>query len=83
MLLFSLVDRPSENRKRAPYTKIDQEVERALIYTYLTSKAARIPLGLFHSSPAKGRLWKRGYRVRHRVLPSRLHVAAWIEDRRS
>jgi hypothetical protein len=42
--------------------------------------AIKIPLADFHSSPAKGRLFSLGFKLRHRVLPDKAYVAAWLEE---
>lgn len=55
----------------------DQDLELALLRTYNTGKAIVVDLGQFHSSPSKGRLWKHGWKVRHRVVDGNW-VAAWV-----
>jgi hypothetical protein len=80
---FSIIDRPPINRRRLgdiELEEMDSELEKALLATLGTGKAIRVPLWRFHSSPAKGRIWKRGLSVRHRVLPDRRSVAAWVEE---
>lgn len=78
---FEIIDRPEKNRhKNSDDLEYDHHLESSLMDTLESGRAIRVPLGIFHSSPAKGRLWKKGYQVRHRVLPDREHVAAWIEE---
>lgn len=75
---FAEIDRPARTRGIPDAT--DDELAAALVETFLSGKAIIVPLARFHTSPAKGRLWQRGYRVLHRVLPDREHVAAWVES---
>src|SRR5262245_53844872 len=78
---FEIIDRPARNTRRIRNNlSYDLEVERALLDTLRHGRAVKLSLGLFHSSPAKGRLWLKGYSVRHRVLEDRENVAAWIEE---
>lgn len=76
---FAEIERPARTRGIPDAT--DDELAAALTATFLTGKAIVVPLARFHTSPAKGRLWMRGYRVLHRVLPDREHVAAWVESK--
>lgn len=79
---FVETERPPKNRRRLgdPDLDWDGPLENALLKTLETKKAIRVPLYMFHSSPAKGRLWKDGYEVKHRVLrPDCMYVAAWLE----
>lgn len=77
---FEVIDRPEKNRhKTSDDLGYDIDLEAALMETIQHGRAIKVRLGLFHSSPAKGRLWLKGYSVRHRVLGDREHVAAWIE----
>jgi hypothetical protein len=76
---FTEIDRPQRN-KRSIKDRLDwdEELEEALLHTLVTGKAIDLTLTHFHSSPAKGRLWKQGYSVRHRVIgPDQ--VGAWLE----
>jgi hypothetical protein len=75
---YELMDRPPRNR-RALGGPGDETLEAELLATLNTGRAIRVGLSFFHTSPAKGRLWKRGYRVLHRVLADREHVGAWVE----
>lgn len=75
---FVEIERPA--RTRGIPDAADDELANALATTFVTGKAIIVPLARFHTSPAKGRLWQRGYRVLHRVLPDREHVAAWVES---
>jgi len=79
---FEIIDRPEKNRHRLRDDDLnyDFEIESALMRTLEHGRAIKLTLALFHSSPAKGRLWLKGYRVRHRVLEDREHVAAWLEN---
>ncbi len=78
---FEIIDRPEKNRhKNCHDLNYDSEIESALLRTLEHGRAIKLTLALFHSSPAKGRLWLKGYRVRHRVLEDREHVAAWLEE---
>jgi hypothetical protein len=81
MRYFKLVDRPPRNRRSITDKDMewDEDLETALLGTLTNGKAILIDLGLFHSSPAKGRLWKNGYKVHHRVNDDRETVAAWLE----
>lgn len=77
---FEIIDRPEKNRHRIKNDLgYGYDLERALLDTLLHGRAIKVPLGMFHSSPAKGRLWLQGYSVRHRVLDDKEHVAAWLE----
>ena len=80
-MTFEEIERPPRNRRHISDTDLDwdTDIETALLGTLASKKAVAIPLHRFHSSPAKGRLWKAGYHVAHRVLPSRSTVAAWLE----
>lgn len=80
-MLFEEIERPEKCRRHISDEDMcwDTELEAALLKTIETKKAIVLPLARFHSSPAKGRLWKLGYSVRHRVLPGRLTVGAWVE----
>ena len=78
---FEIIDRPEKNQHRVKNDlNYDCELESALIRTLDHGRAIKLTLAAFHSSPAKGRLWLKGYSVRHRVLEDREHVAAWIEE---
>jgi len=80
MMPFEIIDRPERNRHKIKNDlNYDYELESALLRTIDNGRAIKISLGSFHSSPAKGRLWLKGYKVKHRVLPDREHVAAWVE----
>lgn len=78
---YALKERPPRNRRRLADVDMvwDQDLEAALLETLGNGMAIELPLWEFHSSPAKGRLWKRGFRVAHRVLPDRQTVRAWVE----
>ena len=78
---FPVVDRPARTRLHGA---TDTRLERALLTTLDTGRAIRVPLSRFHSSPAKGHLFKAGYRVLHRVS-SRWgeFVDAWLEPKRA
>jgi hypothetical protein len=78
---FELIDRPQKNRRRLGDENLDwdRDLEAELFNTLLNNRAVKLPLWQFHSSPAKGRLWTRGFKVKHRVLPDRRTVAAWVE----
>jgi hypothetical protein len=78
MTAYAVIDRPPRNR-RALGEPGDEELEQQLLETLDTGRAICVPLAFFHTSPAKGRLWKRGYRVLHRVLADRKTVGAWVE----
>ena len=81
MIPFEIIDRPERNRHKINNDlNYDYELESALLKTIDHGRAIKIGLGSFHSSPAKGRLWLKGYKVKHRVLPGREHVAAWVEE---
>ena len=73
------IDRPTKNKRTKP-GDYDVDLEKDLRYTMITNKAIVVPLWLFHSSPAKGRIWKDGFSVRHRVMTDRQTVAAWVEN---
>ena len=77
---IEVIDRPTRNKRRIGDAG-DEELELALLHTLDHGKAIKVPLAFFHSSPAKGRLWKKGFRVLHRVLPDRLNVGAWLSTR--
>src|SRR5262249_41633611 len=80
-MTFEEIDRPERNRHKIKNDlDYDQALESALARTLETGRAIKVTLAMFHSSPAKGRLWLKGFHVRHRVLPDREHVAAWIEQ---
>ena len=81
MEYFKTVPRPERNRRKIGDEELDwdTELEAALMETLNTGNAIEADLALFHSSPAKGRLWARGYALRHRVNQDRRRVAAWIE----
>lgn len=80
MTTFHEIDRPAKNRRHLDDADMewDRDLEAALLATRNTGKAITVKLSHFHSSPAKGRLWKQGFRVAHRVLPDRETVAAWV-----
>jgi len=80
---FREIERPARNRRHITDNDLewDQDLEDALRATLVSGKAIVVALPLFHSSPAKGRLWREGYRVTHRVLPDRITVAAWLDRR--
>jgi|SRR5215475_5557648 len=77
---FEFIDRPERNRHRKPL-KYDDDLVNALLQTVGNGRAIKVLLSRFHSSPAKGRIWKKwpGYHVYHRVLSDDQHVAAWVE----
>jgi hypothetical protein len=78
---FEIIDRPEINRNKIKNDlNYDNELEAALLGTLDTGRAIKVTLSMFHCSPAKGRLWLKGHRVRHRVLPDREHVGAWVEE---
>jgi len=78
--MFEIIDRPKRNRHKIKNDlDYDGEIEAALLRTLDHGRAIKLSLGIFHSSPAKGRLWLKGYSVRHRVLSDKENVAAWIE----
>jgi len=80
--MFEVIERPEKNRRKATDDlNYDLDIETALLDTLNTRMAIKLPLWQFHSSPAKGRLWKEGLSVRHRVLGDRQTVAAWIETK--
>jgi hypothetical protein len=77
---FEVIDRPKTNRHRLKNElDYDNHLEAALLNTLGTGRAIRVTLSMFHCSPAKGRLWMKGYRVKHRVLEDKEHVGAWVE----
>ena len=77
-LTFDEIDRPPRNkRKLGEDMPWDHALQNALLATLDSGKAIRVSLVMFHSSPAKGRLWKQGIAVRHRVQGD--WVAAWCE----
>ena len=68
--------RPSLTRRTASEMQgIDVDVEVAL-YSTLSGGATIIPLKVFHSSPAKGRVFLRGFKLKHRVRGDMVH--AWL-----
>lgn len=74
---MNIIPRPTSNRRSEP-PDYDLELENALLSTLSTpDKAVEVSLARFHSSPAKGRLWYRGLKVRHRVINPNF-VAAWV-----
>ena len=77
---MEFVDRPAKNTRtiHSP-SDWDTDLEEALLSTRYNQQAVKTGLALFHSSPAKGRLWMKGYKVKHRVMPDRQHVLAWLE----
>jgi hypothetical protein len=79
MTFTKIGTRPPRARRLANPTADDLELENALMHTY-NDGAIIVPLAFFHSSPAKGRLWKNGYALKHRVLADRQNVAAWVES---
>jgi|SRR5215831_2129411 len=79
-MLYQELDRPARNRRTLGEMDYDRDLEEALVATCDSGKAIIVPISQFHSSPAKSRLWADGYKVRHRVLPDRENVAAWVED---
>lgn len=78
MMCFPMIERPLRTRRKETLD-YDRDLEAALRQTLSTGMAIAVPLGRFHSSPAKMRLWKEGLRLRHRVLQDRQSVAAWVE----
>lgn len=79
--MFEVIDRPARtSRRHLSEFDWDSDVQSALESTLTSGKAVVMPLWKFHSTPAKGRLWIEGFKVKHRVLPDRQHVAAWIEQ---
>lgn len=74
---FEFIDRPEKNHHKRPL-KYDPELQSALLKTRENGKAALVPLARFHSSPAKGRIWQKGYHVRHRVLLEGDYLGAWV-----
>jgi len=85
MTYFPQVARPARNRRSIHDEDMDwdADLERALLDTLRTGMAVQLPLWQFHSSPAKGRLWKKGWKVAHRVLSDRQTVAAWVAGERA
>jgi hypothetical protein len=78
---FNLVDRPPKNRRRRPDELYwDGLLVDALLKTFGTDRALEVPLDVFHVSPAKGRLWKMGFRLLHRVVGG-TWVHAWVENK--
>lgn len=75
---FATMERPPRNRRTLGDAG-DEELEKGLVETLNTTRAIVVGLAYFHTSPAKGRLWMKGYRVLHRVLSDRQTVAAWVE----
>lgn len=77
--MFPTMPRPPRVQRK----KIDDaheweiELEQDLIQTKDTGLAIVVSLEQFHSSPIKGRLWHKGYSVRHRRIGG--NVAAWVE----
>lgn len=78
--MYTTIDRPARNRRTFPQQG-DDALELQLMATLLTGRAIQVPLAEFHSSPAKGRIYLKGYRVRHRVLPDKQSVGAWVEEK--
>ena len=76
---YQEIERPPITRRKLADMDWHVELEAALLSTIITGKAVSVPLWQFHSSPAKGRLYSKGFRVRHRVLADHHTVAAWIE----
>jgi len=77
------VTRPPQNRRTLAdpdLDDMDRAIEAALLTTLTTGLGIEMLLWQFHSTPVKGRLWKRGYRVLHRVLRNRRQVVAWLEE---
>ncbi len=76
-------DRPPKNRRHISDTDMawDTEAEDALLRTVGTPRAVTMTLCRFHSTPAKGRLWKKGYRLHHAHLHDGgvCYVAAWLD----
>lgn len=81
-MTWEIIDRPPRNRRSLHNGDMDWDalLESELMLTLEHGRAIKVPLSKFHCSPAKGRLWKKGYAVRHRVLTDKEHVAAWIEE---
>jgi hypothetical protein len=81
-MMFEQVERPKRDKatRGGGWSTIDDALMEELVETTHNNKAIKIDLALFHSSPAKGKLHREGYRVRHRVLPDGRHVAAWLLD---
>lgn len=77
--MFPTMPRPPRVRNNNPgdFQDWEIELENDLIRTRDTGLAVVVTLEQFHSSPIKGRLWRKGYSVRHRVIGS--NVAAWVE----
>jgi hypothetical protein len=78
MFDIQFVKRPEGKRLHNAIEDYDRKLYEALLVT-LDGTAVLCDLGMFHSSPAKGLLWKAGYRVKHRVSAGRSNVYAWIE----
>jgi hypothetical protein len=75
------VTRPPVNRRTLADPELDdmdKDIEAALLTTLKTGLGIEMLLWQFHSTPVKGRLWKRGYRVLHRVRHNRRQVVAWL-----
>lgn len=77
--MFEIIDRPERNRRGRDDMQYDFHLERALLDTLRHGRAIKVRLNVFHCTPCKGRLYDKGYRLLHRVLPDKEHVAAWIE----
>jgi hypothetical protein len=79
---YKIIDRPARNR-RSSAGEGDEALELALLGTLDSGKAIQVPLAEFHTSPAKGRLWADGLKVKHRVLwnGGDAAVAAWVEEK--
>jgi|SRR5215471_4424228 len=76
---FEIIDRPERNKhKLRNELNYDYDLERELLNTLITGRAIKVTLAMFHRSPAKGRLWLKHYKVRHRVLDDGEYVAAWV-----
>lgn len=76
--------RPKMNRRVVDdpqHRQWDLDLEYALLNTAGTGTSIKVPLVKFHRSPSKGRLWKKGWSVKHRLLPDDT-VAAWVEEPR-
>lgn len=80
MSTYESIPIPPKNRRRLGDAGLDwdEDLEKALLDTRNTGKAIKVELWHFHSSPAKGRLWAKHYKVRHRRLDN-YSVAAWVE----
>ena len=79
--MFQLTERPTETRWGKTSKRKDDfnfRLEKALEKTYFYGDAIKVCSGRFLSSAAKGRLWKRGYRVHYQTLKGYRHVVAWV-----